>query len=202
MTEASSTVDAMIADVIRREGGFVDHPADRGGPTKFGISQAALARYCGRNVTAAEVAALGLDQASHIYRRDYYQAPRIDQLPARIQPFVFDSAVNHGPARAISFVQQVCSQAGFGAPRATAAAAGGTAPPGGLAVDGVCGPRTVRAAHDADWAMKDWLLAALVEERRNFYHAIVERDPGQTVFLKGWLARLREFDPALEGLVA
>jgi lysozyme family protein len=196
MTEASSTIDAMIDDVIRREGGYVDHPADRGGPTRFGITRASLAHYRGRDVTAAEVAALSRDEAKHIYRRDYYQAPRIDQLPARIQPFVFDSAVNHGPARAIRFVQQVCNQAGFGAPASAATAAGA------LAVDGACGPRTVRAAHDADWAMKDWLLAALVEERRNFYHAIVARDPGQAVFLKGWLARVREFDPAIEGLVA
>ena len=60
----------------------------------------------------------------------------------------------------------------------------------------------MRAAHDADWAMKDWLLAALIEERRNFYHAIVARDPSQRAFLDGWLARLSEFDTAVEGLVA
>jgi lysozyme family protein len=196
MTGASSTIDTMIDDVIRREGGFVDHPADRGGPTKFGITQATLGRYCGRQVTAAEVAALSLDQARHIYRRDYYLGPRLDQLPTRIQPFVFDSAVNHGPAQAIRFVQRICSQAGFGAPRAAGPDAGG------LTVDGICGPKTVRAAHDADWAMKDWLLAALIEERRCLYHAIVERDPSQSVFLDGWLARLREFEPGVEGLVA
>jgi lysozyme family protein len=186
MTDVSSTIDAMIDDVIRREGGYVDHPADRGGPTKFGITQAALAHYCGRAVSAAEVAALSRDQARQIYRRDYYHGPRIDQLPARIQPFVFDSAVNHGPGRAIMFVQRVCDQAGFGE----------------LLLDGACGPKTIRAAHEAAWAMKDWLLAALIEERRRFYHAIVERSPSQAVFLDGWLARLREFDPAMEGMVA
>jgi lysozyme family protein len=189
MENVSSTVDRMIDDVIRREGGYVDHPADRGGPTKFGITQTTLARHCGRPVGAAEVRALSLDQARQIYRRDYYLGPRIDQLPARIQPFVFDSAVNHGAPRAICFVQQVCNAAGF-------------ASGGGLAVDGVCGSRTVRAAHDADWAMKDWLLAALIEERRNFYHGIVARDPSQLRFLDGWLARLGEFETAVEGLVA
>lgn len=179
-------VEAMIDDVIRREGGFVDHPADRGGPTKFGITQATLARYLGRAVKRAEIEQLSPDQARQIYRRDYYHGPRIDQLPARIQPFVFDCAVNHGAGRAIGFVQQVCSQAGFGQ----------------LVIDGVCGPKTIRAAHDAAWTMKDWLLAALVEERRNFYHAIVARNPSQAVFLDGWLARLREFDLSMERLVA
>ncbi len=186
MTDASSSVDRMIDDVIRREGGFVAHPADRGGPTKFGITQATLSHALGRAASAAEVQALSAEQASEIYRREYYQGPRIDQLPARIQPLIFDSAVNHGPGRAIAFVQQVCNLAGFGQ----------------LVVDGVCGPKTIRAAHDAAWAMKDWLLPALVEERRSFYHAIVERDPGQAVFLSGWLARLREFDPPVERSVA
>ena len=186
MTDVSFTIDAMIDDVIRREGGYVDHPADRGGPTNFGITRTTLAHYCGRPVSTAEVAALSRDQARQIYRRDYYHGPRIDRLPGRIQPFVFDSAVNHGPGRAIMFVQRICNQAGFGE----------------LVVDGACGPRTIRAAHEAAWAMKDWLLAALIEERRRFYHAIVERSPGQAVFLDGWLARLHEFDPAMEGIVA
>jgi lysozyme family protein len=186
MTDVSSTVNQMIDDVIRREGGFVDHPADRGGPTKFGITRATLSHALGRAATAADVAALTPEQARQIYRHDYYHGPRIDQLPARIQPLIFDAAANHGPGRAIAFVQQVCNLAGFGQ----------------LIVDGVCGPKTIRAAHDAAWAMKDWLLAALVEERRCFYQAIVERDPGQAVFLDGWLARLSEFDLPVERSVA
>jgi lysozyme family protein len=186
MTDVSSVVDGMIEDMIRRDGGFLDRPVHRGGPTKFGITQAALTRSLGCAATALDVAALSPDQARQIYRRDYYHGPRIDQLPARIQPLIFDSAVNHGPGRAIAWVQQVCNLAGFGQ----------------LMVDGVCGPRTIRAAHDAAWAMKDWLLAALVEERRNFYCAIVERDPSQAIFLDGWFTRLREFDLPMERLVA
>ncbi len=180
------SVETLIEDVIRREGGFVDQPADHGGPTKFGITQAALARHLGRAAAAAEVEGLSLEQARQIYRRDYYQGPQIDRLPERIQPFVFDSAVNHGPGRAIGFVQRVCNLAGFAQ----------------LAVDGVCGPKTIRAAHDAAWAMKDWLLAALVEERRSFYQAIVEAEPSQGVFLEGWLHRLAEFEVPRERLVA
>jgi hypothetical protein len=83
-------------------------------------------------------------------------------------------------------VQQVCNAAGFGP----------------LAVDGVCGPSTRRVAAEADQAMGDWLLAALVEERRNFFHAIVAGDPSQQVFLSGWLNRLAEFDIPMERLVA
>ena len=50
--------------------------------------------------------------------------------------------------------------------------------------------------------MNDWLLAALVEERRSFYQATVAADPSQAVFLDGWLHRLAEFDVPRERLVA
>jgi lysozyme family protein len=182
----SRSVEQMIDDVIRREGGFVDHPQDRGGPTNFGITRSTLSRHLGRPASADEVRRLERTVAAEIYRRQYYEAPAIDALPARIQPFVFDAAVNHGPGRAIRFVQQVCDAAGFGP----------------LTLDGQCGPRTRQAAAAADRAMGDWLLAALVEERRNFYLALVERDPGQRVFLRGWLNRLAEFDVPMERLVA
>ena len=176
----------MIEDVIRREGGYVDHPQDRGGPTNFGITQSTLSHHLGRPARADEVRGLDRALAAEIYRRAYFYAPRIDRLPARIQPFVFDAAVNHGPGRAIRFVQQVCHAAGFGP----------------LAIDGRCGPMTHRAAMAADRAMGDWLLAALVEERRNFYRALVARNPEQGVFLAGWLNRLAEFDVPEERLVA
>ncbi len=180
------SIDAMIRDVMRREGGFVHHPADRGGPTKFGITQKTLARHLGREVSAEDVRRISREVAADIYRRVYYLEPGIDRLPASIRAFVFDSAVNHGPRRAIRFVQQVCNAAGFGP----------------LAVDGLCGPETRRRTAQADAAMGAWLLAALAEERRMFYRLIVARDPSQRVFFKGWMNRLSEFDRAIERLVA
>ncbi|MGH6943435.1 MAG: glycoside hydrolase family 108 protein [Geminicoccaceae bacterium] len=174
------SVERMIEDILKREGGFVNHPADRGGPTRFGITQKTLSGYLRRPATIDEVQRLSPELATEIYRCDYFVAPRLDTLPERIQPFAFDSAVNHGPARAVRFVQQVCNAAGFGP----------------IDVDGVCGPETRGVAAEADRAMGPWLLAALVEERRNFYHLIVAGDPAQEVFVAGWLNRVKEFWPA------
>jgi lysozyme family protein len=179
-------IDDMVADILRREGGFVHHPADRGGPTNFGITQRTLSAYLGRAATVEEVRHLSAELAAEIYRRDYFLAPRLDGLPERVQPFVFDSAVNHGPRRAVRLVQQVCATAGFGP----------------VAVDGVCGPQTRRVVAEAEAAMGDWLLAALVEERRNLYRRIVASDPSQRVFLDGWMNRIAEFDIPMERLVA
>ncbi|MGI9493398.1 MAG: putative peptidoglycan-binding domain-containing protein, partial [Geminicoccaceae bacterium] len=112
--------------------------------------------------------------------------PRIDAAPADIRAFLFDSAVNHGPRRAVRFLQQVCNEAGFGP----------------LSVDGLFGPASRQQADAASDEMGTWLLAALTEERRMFYRLIVERDPSQRVFLNGWMNRLAEFDRMTEGAMA
>jgi lysozyme family protein len=168
----------MIDDILRREGGFVDHPVDRGGPTKYGITQKTLSAYLGRAALTSEVNSLSEDVARDIYERNYYFAPRIDRLPGLIQPFVFDCAVNHGPRRAIKFVQSLCNQAGY-QPL--------------LSEDGAMGPNTRRAAEWAQREMGPVFLQALVEERRNFYRLIVRSDPSQQVFLAGWMNRANEF---------
>jgi lysozyme family protein len=176
----------MIDDIIRREGGFVDHPADRGGPTCYGITHKTLARYLGHEVTREDVRNVSRELAAEIYRRAYYLEPRIDSLPGAIRAFLFDSAVNHGPRRAIKLLQQVLNAAGFGK----------------LGVDGLAGPKTRHHAKQAADAMGPWLLPALAEERRMFYRLIVERDPSQRVFLKGWMNRVAEFDQQTEGATA
>ncbi|MGI9501561.1 MAG: glycoside hydrolase family 108 protein [Geminicoccaceae bacterium] len=180
------SVDAMIDDILRREGGFVNHKSDRGGPTNYGVTIKTLSRYLGRAATVDEVKGLSIDLAREIYETAYYREPRIDALPDRVQPFLFDAAINHGPRRAIKFLQSVCLASGFD--------------PNG--VDGIAGPGTRAAAVAADQAMGDWLVAALAEERRMFYRLIVERDPSQRVFLAGWMNRVAEFDTDSESMVA
>lgn len=172
-------INAMIDDILRREGGFVDNPDDSGGPTKYGITIATLSRYIGRTASRSEVENLSEDVAREIYEKNYYIAPHIDQLPESIQPFIFDCAVNHGPRQAIRFVQSACNQAGYTPP---------------LSTDGVMGPNTRKGAEWAEKEMGEAFLKALIEERRNFYLAIVEARPSQKVFLKGWLNRVNEFD--------
>jgi lysozyme family protein len=172
-------VGELIKDVLDKEGGYVDHPADRGGPTKFGITQATLSKFLERAVTVEDVKQLEPATAYDIYELRYYRAPRIDKLPEPIQPFVFDCAVNHGPRRAIRFVQKVCNDAGCGQ----------------LAVDGLMGPKTKAVADSCYETLKEWMLVALVQERQMFYANIVANDASQSVFLKGWMARARSFLP-------
>ncbi len=177
----TKSIDEMIDHVLKLEGGYVNHPSDRGGPTKFGITQATLSKFLERVVTIEDVKNLDIGTAKDIYELRYYRSPRIDKLPKLIQPIVFDCAVNHGPRRAIKFVQEVCSDAGFGP----------------LAVDGLMGPKTKAAAEACVESLGEWIIVALVEERQMFYVNIVLADESQLVFLKGWLNRVRAFLPKI-----
>lgn len=89
------TVDQLIADIIRREGGYVNHPSDRGGPTNWGITQDTLSLHKGTHATLAEVRALTKDEAREIYRSRYF-TPEIAALPEPIQAQAFDINVNGG----------------------------------------------------------------------------------------------------------
>ncbi len=171
------TIEQMIDDVIRREGGYVNHPADKGGPTKYGITQQTLTARREKPATAEDVQAMKEEEAREIYRAFYFLRPKLNRLPAIIQPQMFDIAVNSGPKQAVRLLQRVLNRMGFGP----------------LVEDGIIGPQTCRSAEAAAEILETDLNNALVEERCDFYHALVALNPSQKVFLKGWLRRAEEF---------
>jgi len=175
------SVDELLDEVIAREGGFVHHPADRGGPTKFGITQRTLSVWLGRPATVDEVRQLDEETAREIYVARYFAGPRIDTLPSEIVPQVFDMAVNHGPRRAARILQEVLGLAGWR-----------------VDVDGVVGPETRRAAFEAQAEMGPFLANAIADQRANFYRRLVAADPSQRVFLRGWLNRAEAFKVPVE----
>jgi len=174
------SVESLIEDVIAREGGYVNDPDDPGGPTKYGITQNTLAAYLGRPVSVSEVAALTQRQAHAIYRSNYIDRPRVNLAPAPLQPFLLDSAVNHGPADAVRMLQRVLSDVGTLE----------------LAIDGVMGPQTAEAARVTLTRTGDrLLLSSLADERRRLYLRLTAERPALKKFLAGWIARADSFDP-------
>jgi len=173
------TVDALIDDIIAREGGYVNDPDDPGGPTKYGVTQATLAAYLGRPVSASDVAALTGEQARSIYRSKYYDTPRLGLAPDALQPFLLDAAVNHGPAEAVRMLQRVLADTGTT----------------GLAIDGMMGAQTAEAARAAYARIGERLLSSVADERRRVYLRLAAERPVLGKFLGGWLARADAFDP-------
>ena len=107
-------IDGMINELIEREGGYVNHPADKGGPTCFGITEA-VARAHG---FAGAMAELPREEAAAIYRRLYWLRPRFDQVAERaprVAAELFDTGVNMGPAVAATFLQRALTALNRGA---------------------------------------------------------------------------------------
>ncbi len=102
---AAANFERALSLVLKHEGGFADHPADPGGATMMGITQATLAEWRGRPVTKDEVRALSRVEAGAIYRARYWDAVKGDDLPSGLDLAAFDYAVNSGPARAVRTIQ-------------------------------------------------------------------------------------------------
>ena len=181
MEEESFGVDALVDALIEREGGYVNHPADKGGPTCFGITEA-VARAHGYS---GAMRSLPRHEAAAIYRRLYWLRPRFDQVARRserIAAELFDTGVNMGPAVATTFLQRAL----------TALNRNGTDYPD-LTPDGRVGPLTLRAL-DAYLQTRGKrggetvLMRALEALQGERYLRLAERRPANEAFLYGWLA--------------
>ncbi|MDZ7789743.1 MAG: glycosyl hydrolase 108 family protein [Xanthomonadales bacterium] len=164
-------IDRFIDRLLVREGGYVDHPADRGGPTNYGITQGTLTDWRGEPVGAAEVQDLTAEEARGIYRDRYWTGPGFDRLvdlPPLITEFLFDTGVHSGPRTAIRMLQRAA----------------------GVTDDGLLGPVT-RAAVSRTTPRR--LAARLITHRGVFLGELIGRDPTQEAFRDGWANRLAEF---------
>ena len=116
--------DDAIKRVLMHEGGNSDHAADPGGKTMYGITEA-VARRVGYRGDMRE---LPIELAKRIYREDYWEEVRADELPPEVRYIMFDAAVNSGPRQAVVWLQQAL----------------------GVYVDGVLGPITLARANQVD----------------------------------------------------
>ncbi|MGQ0660944.1 glycoside hydrolase family 108 protein [Sphingosinicella sp.] len=173
-------IDSMIEELIDREGDYVNHPADRGGPTRWGITEA-VARAHGYR---GDMRALPRAEAASVYRRIYWLRPGFDRVAERAPKVAaesFDTAVNMGPETAVGFLQ-----------RALNALNRNGRDYADIMVDRRIGPATLGALGGflaargaAGEAVLVRALDALQGER---YVGLAEARPANEAFLYGWLA--------------
>ncbi|HEV7380388.1 MAG TPA: glycosyl hydrolase 108 family protein [Dyadobacter sp.] len=144
--------DEAIEHVLSSEGGYVNNPNDSGGETKYGISKRSYPKLDIKNLTRA--------QAKAIYRTDFWDKVKADQLASAVRFHVFDFAVNAGVSTAIKTLQ-------FAA---------------GSKKDGVLGPNTIKGSQRV--SARDFGVA-----RIRHYTALARDRPKDRVFLDGWLIR-------------
>jgi len=92
-----SHFDKAILEVLKHEGGYVNHPNDPGGETNYGITKKVYPKLDIKNLT--------VEQAKEIYRKDYWLSG-LDELEYPIAAKIFDMVVNMGTRQAIKLVQR------------------------------------------------------------------------------------------------
>jgi lysozyme family protein len=155
--------DHCVALVMEKEGGYSDHPQDKGGPTNFGITLRTYAEFHEipeSTVTAETIKNLSQDEAKEIYRAKYWTAACCDDLPSGVNLMVFDFAVNAGVRTSIKILQEIAH----------------------VTVDGSIGPITLAAVRTCE--PKD-LITRFADLRLAYYRSLENFN----VFGKGWTAR-------------
>lgn len=174
------TIEKLIDEVISREGGYSDHPADRGGPTNWGVTQQ-VARAFGYQ---GDMRHLPRAVAGEIYRKRYWTGPKLDRVAAicpEIGAEMFDTGINMGPATAGKFLQRALNALNRGAADYPDIATDGNIGP--MTLDALARYRAKRGAVGGEVLRQ--ALDCLQGER---YVAIAEANPSQETFLYGWIA--------------
>jgi lysozyme family protein len=176
---AQTPLEHALRLVLELEGGEVNHPADRGGHTSRGITLATLQVATRKGLVPAgtTISNLTAEQARRIYVAMYWDPSRCSELPGCMALAVFDQAVTSGAGRAARTLQMAVRER----------------------ADGVIGFRTLAAAQAAD---PERTVRRLITFREAQMLDIVERNPDQRVFLRGWLNRLDRVEAECLGRIA
>ncbi len=152
-----------IPRILKHEGGYVNHPNDPGGATNKGITLATYRTFINPRGTVADLKKLTEAEAVKVYRFQYWNAVKADQLPVGVDYAVADFAVNSGPHRAAKFLQRVV----------------------GADQDGKIGPQTIGLTKQMKPAD---VINALCDDRMEF----LQRLSTWGTFGRGWSRRVSE----------
>jgi lysozyme family protein len=173
-------IDALIDEVIGREGGYANHPADRGGATRWGVTEA-VARAHGYH---GDMRTFPRDDAATIYRRIYWLRPGFDRVAEhapKLAAELFDTGVNMGPAVATGFLRRALNALNRGAIDYPDIATAG-------AIDDALIASLATFLARRSPGGEAVLLKAVEALQGERYLDLAERRPANEAFLYGWLA--------------
>jgi len=149
--------------ILKHEGLFSNHKDDKGGATMRGVTQAVYEDWIDAPVTVDDMKALTVADVTPIYKRNYWDRAKCDELPSGVDFAVFDLCVNGGVGRGAKMLQKVV----------------------GVPQDGAIGPKTLGAVGRMD---PEDIIEQYAAEREAFYRRLNTFD----TFGRGWLRRNEE----------
>lgn len=166
-----ANVSKLLPFILSWEGGYVNDPIDKGGATNMGVTIATW-RNVGydkdgdRDIDVDDLKLLSKDDVlSRVLKPHYWDKWKADQIKSQSVANILVDWVWGSGANGIKIPQKLL----------------------GLTVDGIVGPKTLAAVNSSDSLA---LFNAIKAEREAFLYRIVERNPTQKRFIKGWLNRL------------
>ena len=155
-----TTFDEIIEVVLEHEGGYVNDPKDLGGETKYGITK--------RFYPDVDIKNLTIEQATDIFKSDYWDKNKVESLPQNLWHIYFDMCVNMGKRTAVKVLQRAAVNKGRD-----------------IEVDGGLGPMTIGA-------LKGVELDRVRAFRVKYYVDLITARPEQEKFYLGWFRRATE----------
>lgn len=146
-----------IEYVLENEQGYVNNPSDPGGATNFGISQ--------KSYPDLNIQTLTREQALVIYKRDFWDHLKLEEVPQSFATAILDMSVNMGEGHAVLCVQMALGQ---------------------TSCDGILGSNTLAQLKRAD---NFEFLYAFIGAIQDYYVNITVKNPKLLSELKGWIRR-------------
>jgi lysozyme family protein len=149
--------------ILHHEGGYVNHPKDPGGETNLGVTKRVYEEWGGTK----DMKDLTVEDVSPIYKKNYWDRIKGDELPSGLDLCVFDFGVNAGTGRAAKYLQRLVD----------------------TTVDGGIGPNSLKAVneHVSRWSIEQ-TIDNYQAERQKYY----ERLKTFETFGRGWTRRVQE----------
>ena len=148
--------------ILSWEGGYANHPADKGGPTNKGVTLSTFRQYFGKDKTVEDLKRITSEQWLHIFRKGFWDRCSADRIRSQsVANLIVDWTYHSGPRVSIPRVQKIL----------------------GVKADGVIGEKTLAAMNSADSLR---LFTAVWNARKEHF----EKLPNFSVFGKGWLNRI------------
>lgn len=172
-----SDFDRCLTVVLGAEGGYSDHPADKGGKTNMGITEGTLINAYSKGIVPHnDIKKLTRDEAASIYKVNYWVPSKAAEMPYPLCLLHFDAAVNHGLGGAGKQLQRTVNR--IKGPV--------------LAVDGVVGSATIKEVRLLAGDGLKFFCTELLKTRAEYFESIVRNNPSQKVFQRGWLNRVEK----------
>lgn len=158
-----SKFDDCLEIILKHEGGYVNHPQDPGGETNMGITKRVYEEFGGTK----DMKDLEFDDVAPIYKQNYWDRLRCDDLPEGLDLCIFDFGVNAGTGRAAKKLQMLI----------------------GAKQDGALGPKSMRKVKEY---VDDKGIEEVIREYQNLRHRYYRQLKTFKTFGKGWTRRVDE----------